>query len=109
MGVLVTLRVGPVDWARFREALSWLYAQRPPEWLSHRVYRSEADPRMVLVIDEFASHGAFHEFAGRVGAEFNRRAGTEGLAWQTEVWTAADAPPFPGSGDPGASFWSAGG
>jgi hypothetical protein len=64
---------------------------------------------MVLVIDEFASHGAFHEFAGRVGAEFNRRAGTEGLAWQTEVWTAADAPPFPGSGDPGASFRSAGG
>lgn len=69
----------------------------PPEWLAHRVYRSEADPRMVLVIDEFASEKAFREFAKRVGAEFDRRAGTEGLVWQEEVWTAADAPPFPGA------------
>jgi len=95
MAVLITMRVGPVDWQRFRSALVWLYQQRVPEWLSHRVYRSEHDPARVLVIDEWQAHEAFDRFAERVGGEFNARAGTDGLAWQDEVWLEADAPPFP--------------
>jgi heme-degrading monooxygenase HmoA len=95
MSVLVTMRVGPVDWARFRAALEWLYTHRPPEWLSHRVYHAERDPSLVLVIDEWTSHAAFDAFAERVGPEFNERAGTSGLAWQDEVWVIADIPSFP--------------
>jgi quinol monooxygenase YgiN len=95
MAVLVTMQVGPVDWARFRAALEWLYQQKPPEWLTHQVYRAERDPSQVLVLDEWQSHEAFHAFAQQVGAEFNQRAGTTGLAWQEQVWLAADAPRFP--------------
>jgi quinol monooxygenase YgiN len=97
MAVLITMRVGPVDWERFRAALEWLYRHKPAEWLSHRVYRAEQDPSQVLVIDEFASSGAFDAFAARIGREFNERAGTTGLTWQVEVWLPASTPPFPGS------------
>lgn len=97
MSVLVTMQVGPVDWERFTAALAWLYTHKPPEWLSHRVYRAERDASLVLVIDEWTSHEAFEAFAERVGPEFNERAGTSGLPWQDEVWVVADTPPFPGA------------
>jgi hypothetical protein len=31
-----------------------------------------------------------HAYQDKVGEEFNRQAGTEGLQWQTGVWVLAD-------------------
>jgi heme-degrading monooxygenase HmoA len=92
MPVLVTLQVKPVDWPRFRAALEWLYGQEAPGWLSSTVYRLERDPAAVLVVDEWESHAAFHDFAARVGPEFNQRAGTTDSTWQVEAWVPTDAP-----------------
>jgi hypothetical protein len=40
----------------------------------------------VCVLQEWDSHDAFHESSEEVGDEFNRRAGTEGLEWETHIW-----------------------
>ena len=59
---------------------------------SSKIYRSESDPDSVLVVQQWDSHDAFHTISERVGPEFNRRAGTEGLDSDTDVWVFSDAP-----------------
>lgn len=88
MAVLVTMEVGPVDWEKFEAAMKWMGEQREGGLRSARVLRSEADPATLLVIQEWDSHDAFHQSSEKLGDEFNRRAGTEGLDWRTGVWSA---------------------
>jgi hypothetical protein len=88
MAVVVTMEVGPVDWAKFESAMTWMNAQPAPGLRSNRVCRMESDPRMLLVLQEWDSHDAFHANSEKFGDEFNRRAGTEGLDWRTGVWSA---------------------
>jgi heme-degrading monooxygenase HmoA len=92
MSALVTMKVGPVDWEKFRAATEWLNGQDSPGLASSEVYRSEADPGNVLVVQKWDSHDSMHAVSERVGPEFNRRAGTEGLDWETGVWALSDAP-----------------
>ncbi len=87
MSVVVTMEVGPVDWTKFQSAIEWLNSQSTPGIRSNKIYRSEGDPKVVLVTQEWDSHDAFHASSDKVGDEFNRRAGTEGLDWRTGVWT----------------------
>jgi len=87
VAVTVTMEVGPVDWTKFKAAMDWMEAQPSAGLRSNRVYRSEDDPNMLLVMQEWDSHDAFHAASDRYGDEFNRRAGTEGLDWRTGVWT----------------------
>ena len=92
MSVLVTMQVGPVDWAKFKSATEWGQTQLAPGLLSSKVYRSEGDTQTVLIVEEWESHDAFHGFADRVGEEYNDRAGTGALNWQDNVWVLSDAP-----------------
>ena len=92
MAVLVTLKVGPVDWDRFKAALEWINGQDAPGLRSSRVYRMESDPSTILWVGEWDSHDAMHASSEKSGDEFNRRAGTEGLDWETGVWAPSDAP-----------------
>ena len=86
MAVLVTMEVGPVDWAKFQGAMDWMNSQPSPGLRSNQVHRSESDPANVLVVQEWDSHDAFHSMSDKYGDDFNRRAGTDGLDWRTGVW-----------------------
>jgi quinol monooxygenase YgiN len=86
MAVLVTMEVGPVEWDKFRLALEWGKTIAAPGRRSIRVYRGESDPTRVLVVEEWDSHDSMHRYQARVGADFNKRAGTEGMEWQSGVW-----------------------
>ena len=86
MSVLITMQVGPVDWAKFRAAIDWADSKHVPGHISTQVYRAENDPATVLVLEEWESHEAFHKAADELGEEFNRRAGTEGLEWEDRSW-----------------------
>ena len=91
MSVLLTMQVGPVDWDKFKTASEWGYGQKPEGLISGKVYRAEGDQSRALVVEEWESHDAWHEFADRVGDEFNSRAGTEGADWQDTIWVLSDA------------------
>jgi len=89
MSVLISMQVGPVDWAKFKAAVDWANAQPVAGHISTKVYRAEDDPSTVLVLEEWESHDAFHKMADALGDEFNRRAGTEGLDWVDRSWSPA--------------------
>ena len=90
MAILVTMEVGPVDWSKFKAALDWSKAFPADGRLSSEVYRAESDPAKVLVVERWGSHDELHRYQDRVGEEFNRRAGTEGLEWKDAVWALAE-------------------
>ena len=89
MAVIVTMQVGPVDWSRFQAALDWGRDTPAPGRKSSNIYRSQGDPSQVLIVEEWDSHDAMHRYQDQVGDEFNRRAGTEGMNWQSGVWEQA--------------------
>jgi hypothetical protein len=90
MAVLVTMQVGPVDWSKFKAAMDWAKGFPATGRSYSRVYRSEEDPNQVFVVEEWDSHDTMHSFTDQLGEEFNRRAGTEGMQWQTGVWQLAE-------------------
>ena len=94
MSVLLTMQVGPVDWNKFMSAAAWGYSQNPSGLISGKVYRAEGDQSKVLVVEEWESHDAWHEFADQVGPEFNSRAGTVGAEWRDTMWVLSDAPTY---------------
>jgi hypothetical protein len=91
MAILLTMQVGPVDWAKFKAAVDWGKGAPAPGRRYSRVYRAEGDGSKVLILEEWESHDHMHRYQEQVGEEFNRRAGTEGLGWQDQVWTLADS------------------
>ena len=95
MSILVTMQVGPVDWTKFKAASDRFRNDSPPGNLYSRTYRMQGDPSRVMVVEEWDSHDAMHAYQEKVGDDFNRLAGTEGLDWQVALWELADemAPP----------------
>jgi len=91
VSIVVTMQVGPVDWEKFKAATEWSNQFPATGRTSGRIYRSEEDPSQVFVVEEWESHDAMHAYQDRVGDEFNSRAGTEGLEWQTGVWELAQS------------------
>jgi hypothetical protein len=87
MAILVTMEVGPVDRAKFQQAIEWMNTQPEGGVRSTKVYYAEENPSVALVVQEWDSHDAFHESSDKYGDEFNQRAGTQGLDWRTGVWT----------------------
>jgi len=90
MSILVTMQVGPVDWTKFKAAIDRFGAERPAGLHSSRAYRQQGDVSRVLVVEEWDSHDAMHAFQEKVGDEFNRLAGTEGMEWDVSLWDLAD-------------------
>jgi len=91
MAILVTLQVGPVDWPKFKAAIDWLKSAPAPGRGSSEVYRGESDASQVLIVERWDSHDAMHAYQDQVGEEFNRRAATGELDWQTGVWELAES------------------
>lgn len=50
------------------------------------VYEDDNHPGLVSTISEWDSHDAMHVASEKVGDDFNRDAGTEGLDWTTHIW-----------------------
>ena len=94
--VVVWMTVRPTDWDAFRETVAWavdeMKKDKPKGLHSTHVYRREGDPGLVLDLEEWDSHDIWMQFADRVGEEFNKRAKTEGLDWETFIWHPSDAP-----------------
>ena len=91
MAILVTMQVGPVEWAKFKDALDGLKSVPAPGRQSSAVYRGESDASQVLIVEQWDSHDSMHRYQDQAGEEFNRRASTEGLDWQTGVWEIAES------------------
>lgn len=89
MAILVTMQVGPVDWSKFKAAMDRYTGEKPAGLHSSRTYRQQGDASQVLVVEEWDSHDAMHAFQEKVGDEFNRLAGTEGMEWQVSLWDLA--------------------
>jgi quinol monooxygenase YgiN len=89
MAILVTMQVGPVDWTKFKAAIDRFSSERPAGQHSSRAFRQQGDPSRVLVVEEWDSHDAMHAFQEKVGDEFNRLAGTEGMEWDVKLWDLA--------------------
>ena len=89
MSILVTMQVGPVDWTKFQAALDRFSNEHPAGLHSSRYFRQQGDPARVLVVEEWDSHDAMHAFQEKVGDEFNRLAGTEGMNWDVALWDLA--------------------
>jgi hypothetical protein len=90
MAILVTMQVGPVDWAKFKAASDRFRNDSPGGLHSSRTYCRQEDPSQVLVVEEWDSHDAMHAYQDKVGDEFNRLAGTEGMHWDVSLWELAD-------------------
>ena len=90
MSILVTMQVGPVDWTKFSAAADRFRSERPAGLHSSRIYRKQDAREQVLVVEEWESHEAMHSYQERVGDEFNRLAGTEGLNWEVSLWELGD-------------------
>ena len=90
MSILVTMQVGPIDWAKFKSASDQMRDNVPSGMHSSRTYRKQDDPSQVIVIEEWDSHDAMHAFQEKVGDEFNRLAGTERMHWDVALWELAD-------------------
>ena len=89
--VWMTVRVR--DWDAFKNTLGWVTSlDRPKGIHSGHTYRREGDPMLVLDLEEWDSHDIWMQFADQVGEEFNKRANTEGLDWETFIWLPAGTP-----------------
>jgi quinol monooxygenase YgiN len=93
--VVVWMTVTPRDWNAFKDTIAWAVGEmskdRPKGLHSTQVYRNEKDPNLVLDLEEWDSHDIWMQFADQVGEEFNKRANTEGLDWETFIWHPSDA------------------
>jgi len=84
---LVQFIVRVPDVERFKKA--WL--EFGPQFESdgstnNALYASEADPNLLGMFGEWASHDAMMESSEKRGEEFQGAAGTEGIDWETRIW-----------------------
>jgi heme-degrading monooxygenase HmoA len=91
MAILVTMQVGPVDWNKFKSAIDWGKGVPAAGRKFSHVYRAQNDGSKVLIVEEWDSHDSMHKYQDQAGEEFNRRAGTEGMEWQDQVWELAES------------------
>ena len=94
--VVVWMTVRPRDWSKFKDTIGWyvegIKSDKPKGLHSTHVYKREGDPGLVLDIEEWDSHDDWHAVSEKYGDEFNKRADTEGLDWETFIWHPSDAP-----------------
>ena len=91
MAILLTMQVGPVDWNKFKAALDWARSIPAPGRKFSHVYRQQGDGSRVLFVEEWDSHDSMHKYQDQGGEEFNKRAGTDGMEWQDQVWELAES------------------
>ena len=50
------------------------------------LYQAEGNPNELAMFGEWASHDAMMESSEQRGEEFQAKAGTDGLDWETRIW-----------------------
>ena len=85
--VRVQFRVTVPDVERFKAAWVELeQAARSDGAVNGALFQSENDPNEITAFSEWASHDEMHASSEKRGEEFQAKAGTEGLDWETRIW-----------------------
>ncbi|MFN2543025.1 MAG: antibiotic biosynthesis monooxygenase [Actinomycetota bacterium] len=85
--VLVQFRVRVPDVEKFRSAWEELAPLAQQDGArNNALYQSESDPNELAMFAEWASHDEMHASSEKRGEEFQSKAGTEGLDWETRIW-----------------------
>ncbi|MFY9586180.1 MAG: hypothetical protein WAT66_01855 [Actinomycetota bacterium] len=92
---LVWMTVQPRDVKAFNDTMGWyvenVKSDKPKGLHSSHLYVREGEPGLVLDLEEWDSHDDWHAVTEKHGDEFNKRADTEGLDWETFIWHPSDA------------------
>lgn len=92
--VLVTMRVVIDKWEDFDQAnREFMPKAKELGCHAHQVYRAEGVPDLVLVLQEWTSHEAMHQFAHQYSDAFDQRAKIQG-EWEIWVWNKGDTLSF---------------
>ena len=87
MSVLVQFQVKVPDVDKFKAAWEELKPQAAEDGARNQaLYRDENDPNVVSLMSEWDSHDTMHASSEKRGEEFQAKAGTEGLDWETHIW-----------------------
>jgi quinol monooxygenase YgiN len=85
--VLVQFRVRVPDVDRFKaawEEMGPLFEEDGST--NNALFRAENDGNELAMFGEWASHDAMMESSEKRGEEFQEKAGTQGLEWETRIW-----------------------
>ena len=87
MAVLVQFTVKVPDVDKFKAAFEEGKALMEADGARNQaLYEDENEPGVVTMMAEWDSHDAMHASSEKHGEEFNQKAGTEGLDWETRIW-----------------------
>jgi quinol monooxygenase YgiN len=87
MSVLVQFRVTVPDVDKFKAAWEELKPAAQQDGARNQaLYQAESNPNEITMMAEWDSHDAMHESSEKRGDEFQAKAGTEGVEWETRIW-----------------------
>jgi len=87
MSVVVQFTVKVPDVEKFKAAFVEGKADMEADGARNQaLYEDENEPGVVTMMAEWDSHDAMHASSEKRGEEFNQKAGTEGLDWETRIW-----------------------
>jgi quinol monooxygenase YgiN len=87
MSVLVQFRVTVPDVDKFKAAWEELKPAAQQDGARNQaLYQAEDNPKEVTMMAEWDSHDAMHASSEKRGDQFQSKAGTEGLEWETRIW-----------------------
>jgi quinol monooxygenase YgiN len=85
--VIVQFRVTVADVDRFRKAWEELAPLAEQDGARNGgLYRAEGDAGELAMFADWASHDEMMESSEERGEDFQAKAGTEGLDWETRIW-----------------------
>jgi quinol monooxygenase YgiN len=85
--VLVQFRVKVPDVEAFVAATKELMPLAEQDGARNQaLYASESDPNEMCMLAEWESHDAMMVSSDKRGPDFQAKAGTEGLDWETRIW-----------------------
>ena len=87
MSVLVQFQVRVPDVDKFKAAWEEIAPLAKEDGARNQaLYRDENDPNVISMLAEWDSHDQMHASSEKRGEEFQAKAGTEGLDWETRIW-----------------------
>jgi quinol monooxygenase YgiN len=87
MSVLVQFQVRVPDVDKFKAAWGELAPLAAEDGARNQaLYQDENDSNVISIMAEWDSHDAMHASSEKRGEEFQAKAGTEGLDWETRIW-----------------------
>lgn len=88
--VLVTYHMRVNAWEDFQKAHRAIMPKaKEMGCTSSQVYQAEGDPTFVMILQEWPSHHAMHQFSEQYEYDFHEQAKLQG-EWEVWVWGKAD-------------------